>query len=664
MIALKKLHFGKYRYKLINLGTFLEPMRPVYLLICFLMIGYNAYSQSYSIIDGRAIRFFTEGEELIRERRYDEAEEKFRAAINREGSFLEAYVKLSQLLITKGELEEAEAVAAAGKRRLSGKNATQKHVVEIGWLFTNIYLQQGEFDQALSQFEEIDPLFETNFRNNIYYKDVKSRMDFLKTHLNQVKDIERELLAEPLNQFQLQYFPVLTADGVQILFTKRDGTGNFDKEDIFTSYITTSGGWSPPESIAQTINSPYNEGTCTVTADGNILIYTSCDAPDSEGSCDLYISYRVNGRWQRPKNMGKKVNSRFWDSQPSLSADGRVLFFSSNRRGGYGGNDIWYTVRMADGTWTEAKNLGNVVNTDKDEISPFMFFNNEILFFASNGHQGFGGMDIFLSRVVDGEFQEPENLGLPINDHLDQVALFITAQKDYAYYSEMATSPEGDKSLLYRFPFPEEIYLGDNLIVTGGQVLNSKTGEPVDATLSLVSLSNDSTLYEFKADGKTGEFMMLYPEKSVSGLYVEKKGFLPKIYNVERDSIQNVKDLQVELTPVASGEEFVFENVFFDFDKFELKQESMTSLRRLVKFLEENPNVNIMISGHTDNVGSATYNEALSLQRAKSVQAYLVSHEIHPARVATEGMGDSQPMVPNDSPQNQALNRRITIRVL
>ena len=477
--------------------------------------------------------------------------------------------------------------------------------------------------------------------------------------------IEKEKLEAPLNQFQLQYFPVLTADGRQILFTKRDGTGNYDKEDIFTSFLSESDEWSVPRSIASTINSQYNEGTCSVTADGNILIYTSCDAPDSEGSCDLYVAYKVNGTWQRPRNMGKKVNSRSWDSQPSLSADGRILFFSSNRKGGYGGNDIWYSVRLADGSWAEAKNLGEIVNTAKDEISPFMFFNNEILFFASDGHQGFGGMDIFLSRVKDGKFTKPENLGLPINDQLDQVALFITAQKDYAYFTELASSENGrDRSLLYRFKFPKDIYLGENLTVTGGRVFNSKTGDPIDATLSLVSLTNDSTLYEFKADGKTGEFMMLYPEKSISGLYVEKKGYLPKIYNVERDKLQNVKDLEVQLTPVASGEEFVFENVFFDFDKYNLKQESMSSLKRLVKFLNENPNVNIMVTGHTDNVGSSAYNQTLSLQRAKSVQDYLIQNGMHPGRVLVEGKGDKEPMVPNTNAQNQALNRRITIRVL
>lgn len=640
-------------------------MRPVFLFLIVFFLILRSEAQTYSIVDSRAIKLYQEGEALTISRQYDQAIAKYQAAIAREGSFLEAYVKASQLMITQGRLVEAEKIALQGKGKLAGKNATPKNIADYGWLFSNLYLKQGKFTEAYRQFQEVDPLFDENFKRSIYYSQMKVQMDFLGTELGDVRSIKKEILPSPLNGFKLQYFPVLTADGGQILFTKRDGTGNFDKEDIFTAFADGDSSWTKPQSIAQTINSAFNEGTCTVTADGKILIYTSCDAPDSQGSCDLYIAYKVNGAWQRPTNMGAKVNSRSWDSQPSLSADGRVLFFSSNRRGGYGGNDIWYTVRQNDGSWSDAKNLGSIVNTPKDEISPFMFFNNEILFFASDGHQGFGGMDIFLSRVKNGEFQKPENLGLPINDHLDQVALFITAKKDYAYYTELTKEEEeNDRSLLYRFKFPEEIYLGENLTVTEGKVFNSKTGQPIEATLSLVSLKNDSTLYQFQSDGKTGDFMMLYPENAVSGLYVEKKGFLPKIYNVERDKIQNVKDLKVELIPVASGEQFVFENVFFDFDKFDLKPASMTSLNRLVKFLQENPNVNILISGHTDNIGNQAYNQTLSLQRASSVQTFLVKAGLHPGRVLVEGKGDKEPLVPNTSPENQALNRRITIQVL
>lgn len=640
-------------------------MRPNFLFMMFFFLVFHAEAQTYSIIDSRAIKLFQEGEELTLSRQYDQAIAKYQAAFAREGSFLEAYVKASQLMITQGRLEDAEKLALTGKARLSGKNATARNVADFGWLFSNLYLRQGKFTEAYRQFQEVDPLFDEAFRKSMYYTQMKVQMDFLGEELGDVRSIEKQKLESPLNEYRLQYFPVLTADGEQILFTKRDGTGNFDKEDIFTAFADGNGSWTQPKSLAQAINSAFNEGTCSVTADGKILIYTSCDTPDSQGSCDLYIAYKVNGEWQRPTNMGTKVNSRSWDSQPSLSADGRVLFFSSNRRGGFGGNDIWYTVRQNDGSWSEAKNLGSLVNTPKDEISPFMFFNNEILFFASDGHQGFGGMDIFLSRVKDGSFQKPENLGLPINDHLEQVALFITAKKDYAYYTELTKEDEeNDRSLLYRFKFPEEIYLGENLMVTEGKVLNAKTGQPVDATLSLVSLTNDSTLYQFQADGKSGEFTMLYPENAVSGLYVEKRGFLPKIYNVDRDKLQNVMDLKVELIPVAAGEQFVFENVFFEFDKFDLKPESMTSLKRLQKFLLENPNVNIMISGHTDNIGNQGYNQTLSLQRAKSVQTFLVKAGLHQGRVMVEGKGDKEPLVPNTSPENQALNRRITIKIL
>ncbi|UZD22527.1 OmpA family protein [Algoriphagus halophytocola] len=640
-------------------------MRPVLLFFLFFINLSAAFCQSYSIIDGKAIRMYQEAEDLTLSRQYDAAIDKYKDAIKREASFVEAYVKLAQLQITMGMLDDAEATAVAGKSRLGNPKATTKHKADIGWVFTNLYLKQGEFLKAYEEFQQTDPLFDADFKNTGYYVEMKEQMDFLSDHLAGAQQIEKEMLASPLNEFQLQYFPVLTANGEQILFTKRDGVGNNDKEDIFMSFMSPDGGWTKPEGIADAINSPYNEGTCSITADGNILIYTSCDAPDTEGSCDLYIAYKQNGRWQRPKNMGKNVNSRSWDSQPSLSADGRILFFSSNRKGGYGGNDIWYTVMQNDGSWSVAANLGDTVNTPKDEISPFMFFNNEILFFSSNGHPGFGGMDIQLSRVKEGEFTAPENLGMAINDQLDQVALFITAQKDYAYFTELSTGEkEHDRSLLYRFKFPEEIYLGENLTVTEGQVFNSKTGEPIEANLSLVSLTNDSTLYQFKSDGKTGDFMMLYPDKAISGLYVEKKGYLPKIYNVERDKIQNVKDLKVELVPVASGEEFVFENVFFEFDDYSLKNESVSSLKRLVKFLGENPNVNILITGHTDNVGSAAYNLNLSLQRAKSVQEFLMESGIHQGRAMVEGKGDKLPMVPNNTPENQALNRRITIKVL
>ncbi len=637
-------------------------MRRLFLLLLLFWMAFQAKSQSYSVADGRAIKLFREGEMLLTLKNYPEALLKFQGALAREEKFLEAYQKATQVLITLGRFQEAEKLAKQGKLRLVPIN--KLYLVDFGWLLSNIYLKQGRFEEAIVEFRTVEQEATAAFKLGGYFLEMKKKIDFVENLLPQKKEIDKEILPDPINGFALQYFPVLTADGKQLFFTRRGGTSAFDKEDIFVSQYISLHEWTSPEGISSNINSSYNEGTCSVTADGNFLIFTSCDAPDSEGSCDLYSVEKVEGEWQSPSNMGTKINSSFWDSQPSLSADGRMLFFSSDRRGGFGGNDIWYAVRKFDGTWSESKNMGAPINTPKDEISPFLFFNNETLFFASDGHLGLGGMDIFLSRILEGKFQEPENLGLPINDHSDQVALFITAQKDYAYYSELTMgNGQNDRAYLYRFKFPKEIEIGENLTVTGGQVVHAKTGEPISASLSLVSLGNDSTRYQFQSNGQDGSFLMLYPEQDAAGLYVEKKGFLPKIYNVGRDSIKNVKDLKVELVPIASGEEFVFENVFFEFDSFELKQESLSSLRRLDRFLQDNPKVSILITGHTDNLGSDDYNLKLSLQRAQSVQTYLLTEGTKSDRIKVVGKGFREPMVPNNNPANQAKNRRITVSV-
>ncbi|MGY6744015.1 MAG: OmpA family protein [Cecembia sp.] len=638
-------------------------MRIALLLFCLISSVTVTLGQTYSIIDSRAIKLHEQGDELVKNRLYDEAIEKYKASIQREASFLESYIKWGRVLLTRGNPIEALEVVSKGEARAT--KASDRIKGDFSWLKLYLFLSIGEFEKAIQEFDNANNLLDSSFKQTPDYFQIKSKIEFISNQLKKRLFIEKERLPDPINAFNLQYFPVLTADSKKLLFTKRDGIEQHLTEDIFVSFYDEELGWSKPSGISDKINTHYNEGTCTISADGNILIYTSCDAPDSFGSCDLYVAYKVNGQWQRSQNMGKNVNSRSWDSQPSLSADGRILFFSSNRRGGYGGNDIWYSLRLPDGSWSEAKNLGPVINTPKDEVSPFIYFNNEILFFASNGHEGFGGMDIFVSRVVNGEFSTPENLGYPINDHQDQFSLFITAQRDFAYYTESYfKGGKVERSLLYRFKFPDDIALGEKLVVSQGKVLNSKTGLPIDAKLSLVSLSNDSTLYEFRSDGKTGEFMMIYPDRSFSGLYVEKKGYLPKIYNVERDNLKDQENLEISLTPIAAGEAFVFENIFFDFDKDELRQESMSSLLRLLEFLKENPQVNILITGHTDNVGTATYNQILSQRRAESVRQFLLSKGIPEARLLSEGKGDQEPIRPNDTAENRALNRRITISIL
>lgn len=625
---------------------------------CFLLPVLPLIGQEYSIIDRRAINFYEEGEQYSSRKQWEEAIASYQAAYDRSHDFFEAYLRHAQVLLATGEPSNALEVAERGKRRLKNQDLFRGR---FAWLTAQIMVELGDFYPAIAEFQKSETLLDEQFLQSKAFLQQKKRFVFIEQELSQQKEISKERLPKPLNSFHLQYFPVLTADSKKILFTKRDGLKNFEHEDIYVSYLEDEG-WTEPVPLSQTINTSYNEGTCTISGDGNILIFTSCDTPDSFGSCDLYITHKVNGKWQRASNMGRNVNSRFWDSQPSLSADGRVLFFSSNRQGGHGGNDIWYSERSEDGYWTEAKNIGPHVNTSKDEVSPFIFFNNEVLFFASDGHIGFGGKDLYMSNFDMGTFGPPSNLGYPINDQKDQLALFITAQQDYAYYTETSYQDgKADSSFLYRFNFPKEIDLGEDIIVSEGRVLDKKTGQPIDARLSLVNLENDSTMYEFLSDGETGEFLMLYPDKSLTGLYVEKKGYIPRIYNVDRDSLKNHRNIAIELDPIESGKNFVFENVYFDTDRADLKEASVSSLKILFAFLTLHPEVNIHIEGHTDNVGGTAYNVALSLKRAESVKRYLIDLGIPEKRMETFGKGDSIPLKPNDSEENRSFNRRIEV---
>ncbi|MDO6440099.1 OmpA family protein [Cyclobacterium sp. 1_MG-2023] len=637
--------------------------RKFLILISFVSLCFQAKGQEFSIIDKKAIKYFEEGNAFLQRKQLPEAKEKYQAAYERSTDFYEAYLKHAQVLLSSGMLEEALRVTKKGQSRIPIK-ANDFFKGKLAWIESQIYLAQGKFQLALDTFDANRLFLDEDFVKSADYLEKLQQFEIIAEGIKNPISISKNRLPGPLNQFKLQYFPVLTADGKRLFFTKRDGMSAKLDEDI---YFSDHDGetWSSPESISELINTRFNEGTCTISADGNLLIFTSCNTPASHGSCDLYITARVDGLWQSPVNMGRNVNTRFWESQPSLSADGSLLFFSSNRPEGEGGIDIWVSERLDDGAWSKAKNLGPNINTKKDEVSPFIFFNNTVLFFASDGHPGFGAKDIYRSSIGRTGFGKPSNMGFPINDQKDQLALFITAQKDFAYYTENSYyQGKVDSSFLYRFEFPEEIDLGHKLIVTRGKVINEETGEAVEAILSLVDLERDSTMYSFKSDGKDGAFTMIYPDKEKTGLYVEKQGYMPKIYNVDRDSLRNKVGFQILLEPIASGKHFIFENIFFDFDKSILKKASISSLKKLKKFLLAHPEVNLLIVGHTDNIGDSEYNSELSLRRAESVKEYLLKEGISATRLKIEGRGSTEPIQSNDTEENRALNRRIEVFIL
>lgn len=472
-------------------------------------------------------------------------------------------------------------------------------------------------------------------------------------------------LSDTVNCFPLQYFPTLTADQQELIFTRRRGQRNDDDEDMVISYKNAQGRWMPPQSISPNINTPQNEGTCTISADGRKLIFTSCQNGYS-GDCDLFESTKTGNEWSKPVNLGPNVNSADWESHPSLSADGRTLYFVSDRKGGFGRNDIWYTTLGANGKWTKARNLGERVNTVYDERSPFIHVNGRTLYFATNGLVGFGGYDIFYTEKTDNVWSAPVNMGSPINDHEDQYSLFITADGQKGYYSHEENLPNGhEKSVIIEIQIPESQVIKYKSNYVKGVVTDSKTKENIKAQIELFDINKNEIVSFVESDSISGQYLMVLTQGSEYALYINKKGYLFKSLNFNYSEVDNFVPLVIDISldKAIKGEGSVLKNIFFDVDKYELKEKSFTELGKIVRFLTENPQISIEIGGHTDNTGNTAYNQELSEKRAKSVYTYVVSKGISPKRLSAIGFGSLKPVASNETELGRQLNRRIEFTI-
>jgi outer membrane protein OmpA-like peptidoglycan-associated protein len=382
------------------------------------------------------------------------------------------------------------------------------------------------------------------------------------------------------------------------------------------------------------------------------------------GRCDLFESKKTGDTWSRPRNIGAEVNSPAWESQPSLSADGRVLYFVSDRRGGLGKADIYVSVQTSPGVWTKAKNLGPSINTPYDERSPFIHANGRTLFFASDGRPGFGGFDIYWSDYADSTWSKPANFGYPINSHEEQYSLVITADGDKGYYSHEEVGSEGH-SKIYEFDVPEQYRVKYRSNAVKGIVRDRVTKQPLKAQIELYELVKNELVSVVSSDSLTGNYLIVLTQGADYGLYVNSAGYLFKSlnFNYEASTVEPLV-IDVDLDKASTGAMVVLNNIFFDTDKFDLREKSMTELDKISRFLNENPKIKVEISGHTDDQGADAYNQQLSQKRAKAVGEYLVTRGVAVSRLKEVGYGAKKPLKPNDSEANRQVNRRIEFRII
>jgi outer membrane protein OmpA-like peptidoglycan-associated protein len=455
-----------------------------------------------------------------------------------------------------------------------------------------------------------------------------------------------------------------------IYFTRKT-KGN---EDIWTSAFR-DGAWTPAIPIDEpviegidrvvSVNSYDNDGAHTIAPTGRFLFFTSCGRPRGFGSCDLYFSKRSGNEWGKPTILVPPINTGAWETQPCISADGKQLFFVSNREGGIGRGDIYVSTIMDNGSFSPPENLGAAINTSGNEDKPFIHPDGITLYFSSDGHPGFGQRDLFMSRKENGKWTTPINLGGQINSSGDESAIFINALGTKAYISKQNMDKPSRDYDIYSFDLPE-LYRPNRVTYIKGIVTNIKTNQPLKASVKVQNIEKNEPYMSISSDDKNGDFMLTLVADKVYGFDVLKEGFsfYSKNYTFAKSEDNTPQSLEIKLQPLESGTKFELRNVFFETGKFELKPESSNELNYIVEIMTKSPNIKIQILGHTDNVGQEENNQLLSENRAKAVLEYIRSKGISIERLQSKGFGASKPISPNSTEEGRAQNRRTEIEIL
>jgi outer membrane protein OmpA-like peptidoglycan-associated protein len=603
--------------------------------------------------------YFENGLQAYRMGQYDHSVELLEKSIEADSLNVNAYLLMSDVASdinnNKLRLQALEKVTQIAPDRYP---LAEKLLAES-------YAKQGEFEKAIVHFEK--------YSNNSKKADSVA----VSQHIGQLKKIQH-LIEHPvdarikrfgssINTFTDEYWPFPSADDSTIYFTRIvQSDAGYPFERLY--YADRSDiGWQNANRLTIGDEVEVNEGTMSMTANGNLIFFTACGRPDGMGSCDVYYMLKISGKWIGPINAGPKVNTGGWDAQPSVSADGRFLFLSSSREGGFGKQDIWKcTINDVSNNlieFGESVNLGRGVNTPGSDFSPFIHADNRTLYFASTGHYGMGGSDLFISRFHDKEWSKAQNLGYPINSIKDDDGLVVSPTAHLAVFSSNRTESLNLSKDLYYMELPAN-FKPNQMGYLKGFVFNKKTKEKIYAEVELSMLgSTDKQIVE--SDKKEG-FLTVIEAGRTYALNVSMPGFLFYSRHFDYDTPESFIDATIEnifLEPIELNAKVVLNNIFFDFDSYELKNESEAELKKVVDFMRQNSTVKIEISGHTDTIGSEDYNLQLSEKRANEIADYL-SVYIDATRVEAVGYGSSKPISSNETEQGRQKNRRSELRVI
>ncbi len=634
------------------------------LFLSFLVFTSCSVAQSgYSTKDKKAIDLFNKARTAARSD-YKAAGELGLKALTRDPNFWEAHLLVGEMM----EYQKNYPEAIKHYRETLRINPTHSST-------GSTYFYLGTLEYATEDFEAAKKslgFYITNPRADP--KLVNSANDMLDACDKAIAAKKNPEKFEPINigpgvnTKDPEYFPTITVDGRTLLFTRliddAEVPGPYKKqEDFYVSQLTDANAWGTAVAMPPNINTIRNEGAPTISADGRNLIFVACSAGDmldygdgrtGKGSCDMFYTKRLGSKWTNPQNLPGKINTGSWESQPSISSDGKSMYFVRrvSARGMEADADIFVSYLQADGTWGAAIRLPNTVNTPYPEESVLIHPDGKTLYFASKGHKGFGGLDLYLSRMdAAGNWGPAENLGYPINTSNDENSLLVSADGEIAFFASDRPGGYGDLDIYY-FVMPERIRPTKTLYFEGLVFdATSPNKKPIPGKFSLIDIKTGKEIIFSEADAITGEFTVSLPINCEYVLNVSYPGynFFSQNFNMTLEDNQEAFHMDVPLVPIsAPGTPITLKNVFFDLNKATLRPESMVELNKLREFLVANPTLKIEIGGHTDTRGDAKENQTLSDARAKSVMDYLVTQGIAATRLTSKGYGETKPIISDE----------------
>jgi len=539
------------------------------------------------------------------------------------------------------------------------------------------YQQKLKFSEATAHFESFRNSYSGRSPDTL--KMANKRIEESTYGIEQIKKDEYVLvnMGDTVNTVYAEYVPIVKSDESMLIFTarrppetdrkKHSTVSHFDaeySEDIFVSELR-GGGWTKPERLGPPINQPNrHNASISMSVDGQ-TIYLYHYNHRTKG--DIHYSAVTLDEWSNPEPLQGEVNSKYNESHFAVSYDGKTAYLISDRPGSYGGKDIWRVERTGENEWGNVTNLGPKINTEYDEDGAFLHPDGKTLYFSSEGHTTMGGHDIFESTLgEDGSWSAPLNMGYPINTPGDDVYFVLTADGKKAYLSSAREDGFGQQDIYCIIPFEKKAIREVQMVLFKGIVIDKETRDRIPATVEIVDNTTAVKLFSSRVDPLQG-FMVSLPGGKNYGIAVEAEGYVFHSENfnlVYKDEYAEVEKV-IEMQKVKAGVQLVLNNIFFDFDKSELKEESRAELKRAIDLLNKYPEIKIEIEGHTDDYGTDQYNIELSGRRAASVKDFLVANGFDVKRIIkTTGYGESKPVAGNDTKEDRAKNRRVEFRLV